>query len=281
MAGDLANLGALTKPADTLVKKVSNAVGGFFAPYQTERIAKADARAALIKAQSEVAITDLRRRAVHRWIEEEAMQQKNMEDITGRALPQLKESANPDSIDDDWLVNFFDKSRIVSDDEMQGLWSRILAGEANSPGSYSRRTVNFISDLDKSEADLFTRLCGFCCVIGRQYVPLVFNTEADIYNRQGINFGSVSDLQSIGLAQFNHLSGFAMAPPSKRASLAYFGRRLAFEIPKDAKDFPIGTVLLTRIGQQLAPICGMKCVEGFWQYIEEQFRKYSPQADTN
>ena len=32
-------------------------------------------------------------------------------------------------MDNDWTVNFFDKSRIVSDDEMQNLWSRVLAGE--------------------------------------------------------------------------------------------------------------------------------------------------------
>ncbi len=142
---NLINLGKLTKPADTLVKKVSNAVGGLFASPQIKRIAKAEAEAALIKAQSEIAITDLHRRAVHRWIEEEATQQKNMEDITAKALPQLNANANPDSIEDDWLVNFFDKSRIVSDDEMQGLWSRVLAGEANAPGTYSRRTVNFRS----------------------------------------------------------------------------------------------------------------------------------------
>ena len=31
----------------------------------------------------------------------------------------------------DWVVNFFDKSRIVFDKEMQGLWSHVLVGEAN------------------------------------------------------------------------------------------------------------------------------------------------------
>ena len=57
----------------------------------------------------------------------------NMEGITAKALPLLNENAGPDSMDNDWIVNFFDKSRIVSDDEMQNLWSRVLAGEANAP----------------------------------------------------------------------------------------------------------------------------------------------------
>ena len=179
------NLGDLGKPANTLVKKVSYAVGGFFAPYQVKRLAKAEAEAAITKAQSEIEITDLHRRTVHRWIEEEAQRQKNMEDITNKALPQLNEKANPDSMENDWLVNFFDKSRIVSDNEMQSLWSRVLAGEANNPGTYSKRTVNFLSDLDKVDAALFTKLCGFTWFIGN-LVPLVFDVNAEIYKKTGL-----------------------------------------------------------------------------------------------
>ena len=44
-------------------------------------------------------------------IQEEAQRQKNMEDIPTKALPSLNETANPESIEDDWIVNFFDKSR--------------------------------------------------------------------------------------------------------------------------------------------------------------------------
>jgi len=99
----------------------------------------------------------------------------------------LNEEANPDSMEDDWIANFFDKSRIVSDDEMQGLWSRVLAGEANDPHTYSKRTVNFLSDLDKVGAELFPKLCGFGWVISK-VTPLAFNVHAEIYNRHGINF---------------------------------------------------------------------------------------------
>ena len=76
---------------------------------------------------------------MRRFVEEEAQRQQNMEDITVRALPQLDENAKPDSIENDWITNFFAKCRIVSGNEMQELWSRILAGEANVPGTYARR----------------------------------------------------------------------------------------------------------------------------------------------
>ena len=276
----LINLGNLSKPADTLIKKVSDAVGGFFAPYQVKRMAKAEAEAAMIKAQSETEITDLHRRAVRRWIDEEAQRQKNMEDITAKALPQLDEKAAPDSVEDDWIVNFFDKSRIVSDNEMQELWSRVLAGEANTPGTYSKRTVNFLSDLDKADAELFAKLCGFGWMIGN-VVPLVFDVEAEIYKKHGINFNTLIHLESIGLIQFDDFAGFAKLNFPKTVSVFYYGKRLILEMPKDTgNELGIGTVLLTKIGQELAPICGSESVEGFRDYVMDKWKQYLPKSES-
>ena len=280
MPHDLINLGNLSKPADTLLKKVSNAVGGLFVPYQIKRIAKAEAEAALIKAQSEIAITDLHRRAVHRWVEEEATQQKNMEDVTAKALPQLNEKANPDSIEDDWLVNFFDKSRIVSDNEMQDLWSRVLAGEANVPGTYSKRTINTLSDLDKAEAEQFTKLCGFAWMIG-EFIPLVFGEIAEIYARHDVSNDSLQHLDSVGLIHFGSLTGFKIEKLTKRFAVEYYGRKLILELPKDANnEIDVGKTRLTRVGRELAQICGSQPVEGFWEYVKDHWKKYLPKPET-
>ena len=272
----LINFGNLTKPASILAKKISNAVGVLYEPHQIRRVAKAKADAALIEAQSDIEITDLHRRAVYRWIEEEAQQQKIMEDITVKALPQLNESAKPDSMNNDWIVNFFDKCRIVSDSEMQELWSRILAGEANAPGTYSKRTVNFLSDLEKGEADLFTRLCGFGWVIGN-FIPLVFDVKANIYNKNGINLVTLNHLDSIGLIQFDGLMDFVKQNFPHRFSVTYYGRMLTLEMPHGAVNkLNIGKVLLTRTGDELVSICGSKPVDGFWEYVKNQWKLYLP-----
>ena len=276
----LLNLGKPSKPANTLLKKISNAAGVLFEPHQIKRVAKAKAEAARIEAQSEIEITDLHRRAARRWIEEEAQRQKNMEDISAKALPQLDENAKPDSVEDDWIVNFFDKSRIVSDNEMQELWSRVLAGEANAPGSYSKRTVNFLSGLDKNDALLFTSFCGFVWICG-DFVPLVFDSEAEIYSRKGISFEALSHLDSIGLVQFNNLAGFKLLKLPKSIVLHYHGRPLHLNLPKDAdNELDIGRVMLTRIGQELAPICRSKPVRGFWEYVKDQWKNYLPMPVT-
>lgn len=275
----LIDLSNLSKPVDTLIKKISNATGILFEPRQIRRIAKAKADAALTEVESEIQITDLHRRAVRRWIEEEAQHQNNIEQITSKAIPQLNEDANPDSMEDDWVTNFFDKARIVSDDEMQMLWSCVLAGEANRPGTYSKRTVNFLSDLDKSEAELFSKLCGFAWYSGFAWnIGLfIFDEKGEIYNREGVDFRTLTDLDSIGLIQFTPLAGFTHLQLPKRFTLSYYGRPLALEMSKETdNELDTGKVLLTKIGRELAPICGSKSVDGFWEYVKDRWKQYLP-----
>jgi len=267
----IAKLGDLTKPATVLIEKISDAVGGVFKPYQIVRVAKAEAEAGGIQAESQIVVTDLHRRAMHRFMEEEAKKQSNIEAITQNALPLLEDNSTPQNVADDWITNFFDKSRIVLDEEMQSLWSKVLAGEANAPGAFAKRTVNLLADLDKEDAVLFAQLCGFGWMIGN-VVPLIFDVEASIYNDQGINFNTLSHLESLGLIQFNHLSGFRRLRLPKSATVFYYGQPVTLTLPSDAEnDLELGTVLLTRAGQQLAQVCGPEPVDGFFQYVKEQW----------
>ena len=181
MAGDLVvNGGGLTRPATVLIEKISDAVGGIAKPYQIERVAKAEAKADRIRTESEIEIADLRFRAASRFVEEETRRQLNMENIVRRALPRLTDDAEPEKMEDDWITNFFEKSRIVSDEEMQELWSRVLAGEANNSGSFSRKTINILHDMDGQAADLLRAVCGFSWNIdGRAAQVLVYYGSDD------------------------------------------------------------------------------------------------------
>src|SRR5687768_4210652 len=153
------NLGDLTKPATVLIEKIAEATGAVFRPYQIVRVAKAEAEADKIKALANIEISEPQQRGLQRFILEQGLQQENMESITAQTLPQLKEDAKPEEIEDDWLAKFFAECKLVSDGEMQSLWAKLLAGQANQPGTFSKRTIEFVSNLDKSDAQLFTNLC--------------------------------------------------------------------------------------------------------------------------
>jgi len=270
---NLINFGDLSKPATVLIEKISDAIGGYFKPYQIKRVAKAESEAEIIMAQSQIKITKLQRRALTRFVGEEAMKQNNIEKITEKVIPQLKDSAKPENIENDWITNFFDKCRIISDDEMQSLWAKVLSGEANLPGTYSKRTVNFLGSIDKADASLFTALCGFGWQIG-DIVPLIFGVQEQIYNSKGINFNTLTHLDDIGLVSFNSLGGFKRLKFPKKITIYYYRTPLNIEFKKETdNDFGIGKVLLTKTGQQLAPICGSQSVENFRDYVVEKWKK--------
>jgi hypothetical protein len=276
----IVSVGDLGKPADTLIKKVSKAIGGIFEPYQITRIAKAEAEASLIKAQSEIQITDLHRRAMNRFINEEAQRQENIEAITNKALPQLTDRSDPNAINDDWMTNFFDKSRIVSDEEMQNLWSRVLAGEANKPGTFSKRTVNFLSDIDKSDAESFRALCSFGWQIGA-FTPLVFDTNSEIYTSNGLNFGMLTHLDSIGLIQFDNFAGFSRTNLPKSFAVLYGTEPMFLTMESDNEEqnkLPIGKVLLTNVGRELATVCNAPRIPKFVEFVKEKWKKFLPES---
>ena len=194
----LINIGELSRPATVLVEKISDAIGGYFRPWQIKRVAQAEADAEKIKALAHLEITELQRRALKRFIAEEAKKQDNMESITSKAFPMIDDDSKPQEIEDDWIINFFDKCRLISDEEMQNLWAKILAGEANSPGKFSKRTVNFLGSLDKSDATLFKTLCCYAWVIGN-HAPLIFDLEKSIYIDHGISFDMLKHLDDIDI----------------------------------------------------------------------------------
>jgi hypothetical protein len=282
MSGNsLVNLGDLTKPATVLIEKISDAVGGIFKPGQIIRVAKAEAEADKIRAASEIEITDIHRRAMHRFLEEEARKQANIEAITQQALPHVDENATPEKVDDDWITNFFDKCRIVSDKDMQRLWARVLASEANAPGSFSRRTVNLIADLDKRDAILFVRLCSFCWEIGSELIPFIFafpgdsgpaftKDDGDFYGQCGMTFDNARHLEALGLVQISDTGSYSCCLVCESVTVSYYGRRLTVEFHSQPKcTLPVGRVLLTQAGQELAPHCGAEPIEEFFEYVRD------------
>ncbi len=264
----------LSKPVTVFIEKISNAIEGYFRPYQIRRVAKADSDAEIIKAQGQIEKDDLVRRSLVRFINEEAKKQNNMELIMEKAIPLLSDSSNPKDMDDDWITNFFDKCRIISDEEMHLLWAKILSSEANNPGTYSKRTVNFLGSLDKSDAELFAKFCSFSWSIADRYCPLIYDTHAAIYNDHDIMFESLTHLDDIGLINFSTISDFQLTKLEQQITVSYFNttRILNFKNAENNELF-VGCALLTNVGSQLAIVCNSEPIDGFFDYVINQLTK--------
>lgn len=271
--------GKLVEPATVLIKKIADAIGGGFKPRQIRRVAEAEADAEIIRAKAEIQITDLQQRALTRFVVEESKKQDNIESITEKAIGQLSPSSTPQDIEDDWITNFFDKCRIISDEDMQLLWAKILAGESNAPGTYSKRIINALGSLDKAEAELFMLLCSFTILIDEDMVPIIFYDGSrkanSIYSNKGLTFNILNHLWSIGLISFE-ATGYRHYTLKQQFQISYHNTNLKLEFIEplsNVEDYKIsiGNVLLTRVGQQLAGICSSEEVDGFFDYVVKKF----------
>lgn len=280
----LVDVGKLSKPATVLVEKISNAIGVVYEPRRIKQKAIAEAEASKTKALMDLEIEDIQKRALNRLVTEEIKKQENIESITEKSFSSLEENANPENIEDDWVSNFFDKCKLISDEEMQTLWAQILAGESNNPGTFSKRTIEFISTLDKSDALLFDNLLKYCWIIG-DYQPFILDYQDNqIYKNNNITFSTLSHLDEIGLISFSHLSGFKKISQNDTISIRYFGRVLNLDF-KNINPYEIqtGMVNLTKIGADLARVNypNMKeatnnrneYIDDFYHYIVEKIFK--------
>ncbi len=264
----LINLGDLAKPATTLIEKVSDAIGGIARPGQIVRLAKAENKADIARAEARIQISEMEERALQRMVREEGKKQENIENITAKAVPHLKEGATPEKIEDDWIVNLFDKARLVSDGEMQQIWAHLLAEEANRPGRFSKRTIDIVASLDRRDADLFTALASTVWEIGSEPVALVFDANSVTRSASNLTFSEYQHLSSLGLIitkTSGYVFSFSQFPGMNHIDISYFGRRLILNKPENVDSFQAGKVLLTEAGKQLFRISGATPAREFYE----------------
>jgi Protein of unknown function (DUF2806) len=263
----LIDLGALTKPATVLIEKISDAVGGIAKPWQIRRVARAEATAEIIRSEARLQISELEERALLRMIREEGNKQENIENITAKAIPHVLPDAEPEKIENDWLSHFFDRCRLISDDEMQTMWAAMLAGEANRPGSFSKRTIDLVATLDKTDAELFTKFCTFVWVV-RQPCPFI-DIDNEIYKTLGLIFDTLTHLDTIGLIIFDNVIHLSLEKLEKRILIKYYDVPIVIEFPleNDENTMAVGRCLLTQAGKELAPICGSVKSEDYLTHI--------------
>lgn len=222
--------------------------------------AKGNAKASLINAGADEQILTLAERAEARRIATVVREQKNLDAIVSSAGENLQDDAQPEKIDEDWLANFFDKARLFSNEDIQHLWSQILAGEANKPSSFSRRTINYLANLDAREALLFRSLCSLSLVEEKSglHFPVIFDYKHQFYQSRGFNFDSLQHLQNTGLISFLGIGGYQF--DYDKVKLRYFSQRIQIQLhdtsnPISNNFVPVGYVLFTEVGAEIARIC--------------------------
>ncbi len=153
---------------------IAGGVGKLYEPIHRLREARAEAKAIVVRAEAVAEASAIQTRALERFLVQETRKQENLEKTIKMATEELDEHAKPEALDEDWLHEWSERAARVSKEEMQALWARVLAKEANKPGSFRRSVLQILSMLEKEDAEAFVNLSRFVVHILGDVVPMVF-----------------------------------------------------------------------------------------------------------
>ncbi len=202
-------------------------------------------------------VRDIEARTIARLRKLEVRRQENIESILRKAVDELPppEQISERPVNEDWTSRFFQECQDISDEQMQQIWARILANEVARPGSFSPRTLSVVRDLTKSDANWFATLCEFIWIVPvTGLVPIIHNYDALHVAEAELGFGVLTHLTSIGLIEFSAGTLYLSPKDVTEIAMSYRGRIHQLKTVEPARPLPLGHVIFTAVGAELAPI---------------------------
>lgn len=191
---------AISAPVTKLIEVVAAGCGRLHAPSHLRKMAEAEGEALVIMEEAKQRASAIAIRAAQRTLDLETRRQENIEAILEKAQHQLPNEVAATPVHPDWATRVMQICQDISDDEMQALWAKLLAGEVTQPGSFSLRTIQVLAQLSKNEALAFEAMCAQAPTVGGQHVPLIFSTDSESLQVAGLeNIHVLTSLVEAGL----------------------------------------------------------------------------------
>ena len=159
---------------------------------------------------------------------------------------------------------------------MQELIARIIAGEYNSPGSYSMSTLYSVKLLGKNELELFEKTCSL--LINRKQIPqalfLLPKDAIKLLTDLHIDFGSLQTLQGLGLFLSNSMMMSLENLKRDDLVMRYFDKRVVFE-PINENSFEVklpGFYSLSIAGEQILKHLHPEFNTKYFKWLKDNYR---------
>jgi uncharacterized repeat protein (TIGR03899 family) len=143
-------------------------------------------------------------------------QQLNIESVTAFAANELKDEqpVTEEPVDEGWSSRFFRYVEDISDEGLQEIWGRILAGEIKQPNSYSLRTLEVLKNLTTNEANVFSRIANLSITSGKN-VFIYKDANESVRTKQGLDFESILILREASMLIENDMLSLNLTPKSE------------------------------------------------------------------
>lgn len=272
----LVNLGKLAEPINTLITKIADAAGILYEPTRIRKKAQAEADAALIAATNQLKLDDLSQRALKRFVKEESIKQSNIESILEKSFPEITESAEPSLLSNEWLLFFFERAKYASDDEMQTIWAKILAGETNHHGSFSKSTLRILSEMSQDDATTFMKTIAFSFKVDNENKFFIYDFNDEIVKKNGLTFDSINRLNILGLLSCSSNYGYYISEIPQNLSASYSNKKIEIIFKsKESCTLNCGQVIISQSGDELLKICSPNYSDEIFNYVYQKWTTFS------
>lgn len=250
------------KNGDKLIETVQMGAGWVLKPLQQKRMVKATHNALgvlkndLLEYNAELKIEDGKISIIAKaeatelevyqlaMIEKEVRRQINSANIiekTAKILEDKKEISDT-PVDKDWTARYFEIVQNISNEDVQFIWSKILADEIAKPNSYSFRTLELLKNITSEEAKTFSKISGLAFEYGGE---ILFPSDDEILNKYGFGKEQIWLLEELNLVK-NDLT--FTCPKNKETQLINKNKFIKI-IPNCDYNFFI--TKLTKVGKEL------------------------------
>ncbi|MCL4427169.1 DUF2806 domain-containing protein [Patescibacteria group bacterium] len=204
----------------------------------------------------------------------------NLINIGVKAADYIDDKKTNDiSFENDFFWGMLDHAKDISNEEMQTLIAKIIAGEYNKPGTYSMGTLQVIKMLGREELRLFENLCVLI-INGDQIPQELFSlpeSAKGIMNKLQVDFGSLQMLQSLGLFLPNDMARSMDNPDGEKFKVIYFNKHILFEpiTPENKNSLKIempGFYGLSPVGRQILQHLNSEGDNDYFDWLKKNYK---------
>lgn len=221
---EISDVFGMSEPISKLIGSISAGIGKIYEPTHVKRMAKAKSEeiklisdtvnnninlpTKYINGDISIDVSDaeeLLKRTGNRLLFQEMQKQQNIDSVVSYAYSQLENETevSPEPVESDWIIRFMNSVEDISNEEMQVLWAKILAGEIKQPQTYTLRTLDIIKNISIQEAHKFMELSKYM-LLARDFIFIVNNKE--LRNEFGIRYEDILLMEECGLMSSSDLS---------------------------------------------------------------------------
>ncbi len=213
-------------------------------------------------------------------MEQKTMQRKyaNLGAVLTKAAPHITAPENTVADDNDFFWNLLEHCKDISNEQMQELLAKIVAGEYNVSHTHSVATLQVLKSLDKGSIENFEHMGSFM-IYSRQLPTAFFISSADMparFKKFNTSYIILQSLQSLGLfspstSSTQHQYTIGHNPP-----VQYFNEKLIFE-PEQTSSVPRNVIYpsyyaLSQVGMEIMQYLQPKFNPEYFDWLKQNYK---------